>query len=113
MPDEQGAFGLPDKLAGRQLVDLFFRDFGIIAPIKVLQGLHFREACHAAAVGDPALLADVELVLEEERQELGMGESAGGGLLQADIESGRQAGEPELFQGGCELRVVHVGKGMR
>ena len=42
-----------------------------------------------------------------------MGEPAGGGLLQADIESGRQAGEPELFQGGCELRVVHVGKGMR
>ena len=56
------------------------------------------EAGGAAAGRDPALLAQVEFVLEDEGQELGVGEPAGGGLLQAHVEGGRQAGEPQLFE---------------
>ena len=49
-------------------------------------------------------LADIEFVLEDEGQELGVREPAGGRFLQADVKGGRQAGEPELFQ--CECGIV-------
>jgi len=53
------------------------------------------------------LLADVEFVLADQFEELGMAEPIGGGFLQAHIEGLAQAGEAELFQGGGE--GIHVG----
>ena len=55
----------------------------------------------------------MEFVLQDERQEFGMGEPAGGGFLQPHVQRGGQTGEPELFQGQGKLRVVHEGNGMR
>jgi hypothetical protein len=52
------------------------------------------------------LLPDVEFVLADEFEELGMAESVGGGFLQPHVQRLEQAGEAELFQGGLE--GVHV-----
>jgi len=110
--DKQGALGLADEPAGGQFVNVLLGDLGVIVPVEVFQGLHFQEAGGAAAGREPALLPQVEFVLENEGQKLGMGEPAGGGFLQAHPEGGRQAGKPELFERQFELRVVHSGKGI-
>jgi len=52
------------------------------------------------------MVADGDLVLEDEFQELEMAQAAGLGLLEADIEGGRKPGEPELAEGGAEV-VMH------
>ena len=45
------------------------------------------------------LLADIEFVLADQFQELGMAQPVGGGFLQAHVQGLQQAGEAELFQG--------------
>lgn len=110
--DEQGAAGLADEATGGQLVDVLPRDLGVKIPIEVGQGLGVHEAGGAAAGGEPALGAQVEFVLQDERQKLGVREPAGGGFLQAHVERGRQAGKPQLLEGQCELRIRHQGEGI-
>ncbi len=44
-----------------------------------------------------------EFVLEEEFQELGVGEPVGSGFLQAHVEGLHQAGKAQLAQGALEL----------
>jgi hypothetical protein len=56
-----------------------------------------------------ALLADVELVLEDELEELGVAEAIGGGLLEADGQIGAEAGKAQLAEGGVDLGG-HEGK---
>jgi hypothetical protein len=80
----------------------FFGMRGIEVPVEVLEGLHVVEAGGAGPRGEFALLADIELVLEGERQELGVGEPAGDGLLQAHAQGRGHAGKPELFEGRFE-----------
>ena len=53
------------------------------------------------------LLADVEFVLTDQFEELGMAQPIGGGFLQAHVQGLDQAGETELFQCGGEC--IHVG----
>jgi len=53
-----------------------------------------------------ALLPDVEFVLTDEFEELGMAQTIGGGFLQAHVQRLDQAGETELFQ--CGLEGIHV-----
>ena len=53
------------------------------------------------------LLPDVEFVLTDEFEELGMAQTIGGGFLQAHLQGLVQAGEPEFFQRGLE--GIHVG----
>jgi hypothetical protein len=43
------------------------------------------------------LLADVEFVLTDEFEELGVAQPIGGGFLQAHVQRLAQAGEAELF----------------
>jgi hypothetical protein len=50
-----------------------------------------------------ALLSDVELVLKDELQKLGMAETVGGGLLEADRQVGAEAGQAQLTQRGIDL----------
>ena len=55
------------------------------------------------------LLADIEFVLADQFEELGVAQPIGGGFLQAHVQGLEQAGEAELFQGGLE--GVHSGVG--
>ena len=50
-----------------------------------------------------ALLADVELVLEDELEKLGVSEAIGRGLLEADGQIGAEPGEAQLSEGGVDL----------
>jgi len=50
-----------------------------------------------------ALLADIHFVLKDEFQELGVGQTIGGGFLQAHTQGLAQAGEAELFEGRFEV----------
>ena len=54
-----------------------------------------------------ALLTDVEFILADQFEELGMAQAIGGRFLQPDVEGLAQAGETKLFQSGFE--VVHGG----
>jgi hypothetical protein len=64
-------------------------------------------------VGDLALSSDADFVLEHELQELGVGQAAAGGLLEAQAERRRHAAETNLFQQGIELRCFHGEKRSR
>ena len=57
------------------------------------------------------LLADIEFVLADEFEELGMAQTIGGGFLQAHIKGLAQAGEAELFQGGLQGKANAHGSG--
>ena len=67
----------------------------------------------AAASDASSKLRNVRCASQSARGNVARIHALGGGFLQADIEGGRQAGEPELFQRGDELRMVHGGKGIR
>jgi hypothetical protein len=46
-----------------------------------------------------SLVTDVELILEDEFEELGVGELVGGSFLQSGWEALAEAGEAEFFEG--------------
>jgi hypothetical protein len=52
------------------------------------------------------VIADGTFVLEDQLEKLDVAEAVGLGLLEADLEGGCQAGEPELAEGGAE-GIVH------
>jgi len=104
---------LADELTGGQVEELVLGQLWVKAPVKVLEGFEGMEPSDVFAAFEMTLAADVDLVLEDELQELGMAESVGGRLLQADGERGAEAGEAQLAQGGVELGGGHVGKATR
>jgi hypothetical protein len=53
------------------------------------------------------LLADIQFVLKDEFQTLGMAQTVGGGFLKPDAQGLAQTGETELFQGGFEVGGIH------
>ena len=90
--------------------DLLFVDGGVETPVKVIQRFQVAKVRQFGVPVHLALLPDVEFVLTEEFEELGMAQPIGGGFLQAHVERLDQAGEPELFQ--CGLEGIHVGVGV-
>jgi hypothetical protein len=105
--EEQHVLGFTDKPARGQIVNLLFVDGGIEAPVEVVQGLQAAEVGGLGVAIDLALLADVEFVLTDEFEELGVAQTIGGGFLQAHVQRLDQTGETELFQ--CGLEGIHVG----
>ena len=65
------------------------------------------EVRRLGAAAELTLMADVELVLKDEFEELGMTELAGGSLLKAGRKALTQAGETELLEGRVEGGSVH------
>ena len=70
--EEQHILGFADKLAGGQIENLLFVDRGIEAPVEVLQRFEGVEVGGLGAALHLALLADVEFILQDEFQELGV-----------------------------------------
>ena len=56
-----------------------------------------------------SLMTNVEFVLEDEFQELGVGELVGGSFLQSGRQTLAKAGETELFEGGVQGSGIHEG----
>ena len=105
--DEQHVFGFADKLAAGQVKNLFFVNGGVEAPVEVLQRFEGVEVGGFGAAFHLALLADIEFVLQDEFQKLGVAQTVGGGFLKPDAQSLAQTGETEFFQGGFEAGSVH------
>lgn len=80
--DEEDIGGLPDEVSGGQLVDVLAGDGRIEAPVEVLEAPERGELGGDGTAGDLALLADVELVLQDQFEELAVGEPVRGGFLQ-------------------------------
>ncbi len=109
-PEEQEVFGFTDEPAGGQVEDLFAVDRRIKAPVKVLQGFEAAEVGGLGASIHQALVADVQFVLADQFQELGVTEPVGGGFLQTNVQGLGQAGEPELFE--CGFKGIHGSVGV-
>ena len=71
-------------------------------PVEVFEGLESAEVSGFGASFEAALVPDVEFVLEDELEELGMAEACGGGFLQAHGKRTGQARQTELAEGGFD-----------
>src|SRR5690606_9409092 len=80
--DEQDVSGLADEVSGGQVVDVLARDRRVEAPVEVLETLQRGELGGDGAAGDLALLAHVDLVMENQLQELRVGKPVRGGVLE-------------------------------
>lgn len=92
-------------MTGRQLEDLLLGDRWIEAPIKLVERLEPVEVGDLHPALDLALMADVDLVLQDEGQKLLVAELVGGGLLEPDRQGLAQPGEMKLPQE--RLGLVH------
>ena len=79
---------LADELAGGQFIDLLTTNAGVEAPVKVLQAFGVAETGQLAAFVQQPLAADIQLVLQDQFQELRVGQLVGLGLLQAQVQTG-------------------------
>ena len=80
----------------RQFVNLLPVDRGVEREIELIHGLHFAEGRGlGAALGLP-VAADRQFILEDQLQEFGMRQPAGGGFLQAYLQGFGEAGEAEF-----------------
>jgi hypothetical protein len=105
--EEQHILGFADELAAGQVKNLLFVNGGIEAPIKVFERFEGVEVGGLGAAFQLTLLPDVEFVLQDEFQKLGVAQTVGGGFLEPDAQGLAQAGEAEFFQGGLEAGSVH------
>ena len=78
-------------------------DGWIKTPIEVFQRFQATEVSGLGAAFDQPLLADVDFVLADQFQELGMAQPVGDRFLQAHVQGLQQTGEAELFQGVFKL----------
>jgi hypothetical protein len=88
-----------------QLVDVLAGDGRIEARVEVLEAPERGELGGDGAAGDLALLADVELVLQDQFEELAVGEPVRGGFLQPQRERLGECRQPQLLEDGIEVHV--------
>ena len=96
-----------NRQLARSKISFLWTD-GIEAPVEVVQGFQVAEVGGLGAAFHLPLLPDVEFVLADEFEELGMAQTIGGGFLQAHVQRLDQAGEAELFQGGGRVHSCLV-----
>ncbi len=70
-----------DEVASREFVDFHARDRRVETPVEVIEALQCGEFGGGGAARDLALLPHVDLVVQDQLQEFGMMEPAGGGFL--------------------------------
>ena len=87
------------EASGGQLEDHFAGNSGVKAPVEVLQAFWVPEGSRLGASPELSLVTDVEFVLENEFEELGVGELVGGSFLQSGWQTLAEAGEAEFFEG--------------
>jgi hypothetical protein len=98
---------LADKMTGGQFVDARAIDGRIEGEVEVVQRADLAEVGSILTPGDGALLAHVDLVLENDFQELMVRKSAGFGFLEAQIERAKQPRETQSVRVFFEGVVRH------
>ena len=88
-----------EEASGGQLEDHFAGNSGVKAPVEVLQTFRMPEGSRLGASPELSLVTDVEFVLKDEFEELGVGELVGGSFLQPGWQTLAEAGEAEFFEG--------------
>jgi hypothetical protein len=86
--DQEDIAALANELAGSQVIHLLALDGWIEGPVEIFQGFVIPEARGLGALIDEPLLAHVEFILEDQFQELFMGQLMGSGFLQAQFQAG-------------------------
>ena len=81
--DQQDIFGPVEETSGGQIMDLTTVDRGVEAEVEAVEAAFFAEVGGLGAALDLALLAHVELVLEEQFEELKVVELVAAGLGQS------------------------------
>jgi hypothetical protein len=99
--DEEGVAFLADEVAGGEFVDAGAGDGGVEG--EVFQAAGAAEGGGFGAAQDLALLANVDFVLEDKFQEVGVGQVVALGFLEAHVEALEESGEAEcagvVFEG--------------
>ena len=105
------------------MMDALARDARIEAEVEAIKGARFAEVGALEPAGAGAAFSHGEFVLEEEFEELVVGEAVGGGFEETGFEGFGEAAEPELagvgFEGGdlahdalevvwCSVRVTGI-----
>jgi hypothetical protein len=106
--DEEDILGVFGEAPGGELVDLGTIDRGVEAEVEAVEGAFFTEGGGFVATGDHALMSDIEFVLEEEFEELFVGEVVASGFLQAQVESRGEAAQAQFLEGLVKTWMVHV-----
>jgi len=83
---EENVSGVVEELAGGEFEELSTWDAGVEVPVELIDGLQVSELCELGAPVELAMIADSELVLEDELEELEVAQSAGLGFVESDIE---------------------------
>lgn len=96
---KKGFLGSADEVAGGQIQNVFAVNGRIEAPVEVFQRFQTPEISGLGATFHQPLLTDIDFVLADQFQELGMAQPVGDCFLQAHVEGLQQTGEAELFQG--------------
>ena len=76
------------------------------APVEVFQRFQTAEISGLGAAFHQPLLADIDFVLADQFQELGVAQPVGDGFLQTHVQGLQQTRETELFQG--VFKIAHI-----
>jgi len=85
-PEKKNILGLPDKVAGGQIISLFAVDSGIKTPIEVFQCFQAAEISGLGAALHQPLLTHIDFVLANQFQKLGVAKPVGDGFLQSHVQ---------------------------
>jgi hypothetical protein len=88
-----------EEASGGQLENHFAGNSGVKTSVEVLQTFRMTEGSRLGASPELSLVTDVELILEDEFEELGVGELIGDSFLQPGRQNLAEAGEAEFFEG--------------
>jgi hypothetical protein len=94
-------------MTGGQLVDARTINGGIESEVEIIQGTDLAKVGRFLTSGDGALLAHVELVLENDFQELVVRKSVGFGFVEAQLQGAKQSGETQSLRVFFEGIVGH------
>jgi hypothetical protein len=110
--DKEGVAFLTNEVAGGEFVDAGAGDGWVEGEVEVFQAAGAAEGGGFGAAQDLALLADVDFVLEDEFQEVGVGQVVALGFLEAHVEALEESGEGEcagvVFEGCVGVHWLFV-----
>src|SRR5437870_11192219 len=106
--EDQRAPALGDEAQGGQIQDELLGQLGVERPIEVLECPQLRQLGLLEAALEEKIAAARQLVLDEQLQELDVGEVVVDGLLVANRQRRHEAGEAEVAELALEVGVHEI-----
>ena len=108
--EEEGVLALGDEASGRELVDEGAMHLLVEGEVEAVErAVGVAEAGLLEPTREETVLAALELVGDERRDEIDRRERFGLGVLQADVQCVGHAGEAKLPEGLVEFDEIHDG----